>query len=126
MSTTPVYGTVPGPVSIVNAVTVPIGSANGPTLTSGTIRNIPTVGVVGQKTEVEKITTNTVGIDLQAYDGDGLRRTMRGARGQPQLLWRVMGANTFRNNTVSRAAQEVAMAISPFVETNTGGIITVK
>ncbi len=67
-TSSPILGTVPGPVSNVNLVTRPLGSASGPMTTTGTVTNQEVLGVVGQKTILHEKSFIAVEAQITGYD----------------------------------------------------------
>lgn len=127
-STAPVYGTVPGPVSRINATTMPIGSSNGPLMTTGTISNIPTVGVVGQQTQTNTILISGLKAEIGAYGGAEMRRSARlRSRVSPKAVW-IVEAYYFTPGRMAQSemASLAMRAAAKYAGSSTGGPIDVS
>lgn len=117
----PVYGSVPGPVSTVNVVTTPIGSRNGPTMTTGTITNYPTTDVVGYETQTRSATFTGIMAHIEGYDSASVTNGS-GAKTGP--LWRVDAVYMVRGPMADgNELLTLVEASAPYAGVNSGGTI---
>lgn len=127
-TSSPVYGSVPGPVSTIHAVTVPIGSSKGPTMTTGHIINQPITAVVGQETQVRNVIFSGVRALIEASDAQAIRDTInKNTPYSGKVLWRIDATYVVRGYTdQGKVAPVLVTAAAPYAGKNTGGVITIK
>lgn len=123
----PVYGTVPGPVSLINLSSMPIGGVGSPIMTTGTVVNIPQTAVVGQQTVTRSVTVKSVSASIGAYKADELRRYVRrGTSAAPSLLWRVdVSAGVAENGRPLEVTADLMRAASRYAGKSSGGRLDV-
>jgi len=125
-STVPVYGTVPGPVSLINLTSYPTRSPSGTITTTGTVLNVPKTAVVGQETISKTEVTTRLDASIGAYDAKQFRQfAQTGLGSPPPLLWRIdVSANVGENTPVSEVASDLMRAAAKYAGKNTGGLVS--
>lgn len=127
--TTPVYGTKPGPVSLVNATASRTGGVGSPVLVSGVILNVPQTTVVGQESTTITEPVSGVRASVGAYDAAQIRRNARAGTGNPpaRLVWSVDAALSVQGEkSMYELASDVMRAVADYAAKESGGPLEVE